>query len=220
MTRDFPAGNYRFIPAVFQYSSGAAADSGFEIERVRFDRSGPAGRRVCAGCEIYPVRRPAADVVLRLRAAFARGVYRGRVSNLQRALREDARGMGPVRWRHQSGGAQQRLPGDRSAGRAVIFCILLHPAEPGADADLRHRRRRRSARRGRQLSRADRALSRPQPGWTEGEGSLHGWRNGEPARRVRVRLEGHHGGAGLHRARLPPGHSAENWSATVPRDPA
>jgi hypothetical protein len=38
MTRDFPAGNYRFIPAVFQYSSGAAADAGFEIERVRFDR--------------------------------------------------------------------------------------------------------------------------------------------------------------------------------------
>ena len=38
MTRDFPAGNYRFIPAVFQYSSGAAASSGFEVERVRFDR--------------------------------------------------------------------------------------------------------------------------------------------------------------------------------------
>jgi hypothetical protein len=38
MTRDFPAGNYRFIPALFQYSSGAAADSGYEIERVRFDR--------------------------------------------------------------------------------------------------------------------------------------------------------------------------------------
>src|SRR5947207_5535967 len=38
MTRDFPAGNYRFIPAVFQYSSGAVAESGFEVERVRFDR--------------------------------------------------------------------------------------------------------------------------------------------------------------------------------------
>jgi hypothetical protein len=37
MTSDFPAGNYRFIPAVFQYSSGAMAASGFEIERVRFD---------------------------------------------------------------------------------------------------------------------------------------------------------------------------------------
>ncbi|MFL6789964.1 MAG: hypothetical protein ACJ8EE_02155 [Bradyrhizobium sp.] len=37
MTSDFPAGNYRFIPAVFQYSSGAAANPGFEVERVRFD---------------------------------------------------------------------------------------------------------------------------------------------------------------------------------------
>lgn len=41
MTRDFPAGNYSFIPAVFQYSSGAMADSGYEIERVRFDRLPP-----------------------------------------------------------------------------------------------------------------------------------------------------------------------------------
>jgi hypothetical protein len=38
VTRDFSSGNYRFIPAVFQYSSGVAADRGFEIERVRFDR--------------------------------------------------------------------------------------------------------------------------------------------------------------------------------------
>jgi hypothetical protein len=37
-TQDFTPGNYRFIPAVFQYSSGAAADPGFEVERVRFDR--------------------------------------------------------------------------------------------------------------------------------------------------------------------------------------
>jgi hypothetical protein len=41
MTRDFAAGNYRFIPAVFQYSSGACALPGFEIERVRFDRLVP-----------------------------------------------------------------------------------------------------------------------------------------------------------------------------------
>jgi hypothetical protein len=38
MTRDFSPGNYRFIPAVFQYSSGAAALPGYEIERVRFDK--------------------------------------------------------------------------------------------------------------------------------------------------------------------------------------
>ena len=41
MTRDFPAGNYSYIPAVFQYSSGAAAHPDFEIERVRFDRPVP-----------------------------------------------------------------------------------------------------------------------------------------------------------------------------------
>jgi hypothetical protein len=38
MTRDFPAGNYSYIPAVFQYSSGVAAHADFEIERVRFDK--------------------------------------------------------------------------------------------------------------------------------------------------------------------------------------
>jgi hypothetical protein len=38
MTSDFPAGNYRFIPAVFQYSAGVAAIPGFEVERVRFDK--------------------------------------------------------------------------------------------------------------------------------------------------------------------------------------
>jgi hypothetical protein len=32
----FRAGNYRFIPGVFQYSGGAAADAGYAIERVRF----------------------------------------------------------------------------------------------------------------------------------------------------------------------------------------
>jgi len=41
MTSDFRAGNYRFIPAVFQYSGGAAASDGFEIERVRFDQLVP-----------------------------------------------------------------------------------------------------------------------------------------------------------------------------------
>ena len=36
MASEFAAGNYRFIPAVFQYSSGAQANAGYEIERVRF----------------------------------------------------------------------------------------------------------------------------------------------------------------------------------------
>lgn len=33
---DFAAGNYRFIPSVFQYSAGAAAHPGYHVERVMF----------------------------------------------------------------------------------------------------------------------------------------------------------------------------------------
>ena len=72
-TQDFKAGNYCFIPAVFQYSSGAAADPGFEVERVRFDRLLPlaegfasaanyiqaAGRPLTAFCACE-LRSPAA----------------------------------------------------------------------------------------------------------------------------------------------------------------
>src|SRR6476659_4352136 len=38
MVGDFAPGNYRFIPAVFQYSSGVAASPGFEVARIRFDK--------------------------------------------------------------------------------------------------------------------------------------------------------------------------------------
>jgi hypothetical protein len=73
MVRDFAAGNYRFIPAVFQYSSGACALPGFCIERVRFDRLLPlaegfaqaaehiqsAGQKLTAFCACE-LRSPAA----------------------------------------------------------------------------------------------------------------------------------------------------------------
>jgi hypothetical protein len=37
----FPAGGYRYLKGVFQYSAGVAAEPGFEIERVRFRRPLP-----------------------------------------------------------------------------------------------------------------------------------------------------------------------------------
>lgn len=37
----FTPGGYRYIPAVFQYSSGVAAEDGFELERARFLRPVP-----------------------------------------------------------------------------------------------------------------------------------------------------------------------------------
>lgn len=35
-TRTFEPGHYRFVPGVYQYSAGVAAESGYRIERVRF----------------------------------------------------------------------------------------------------------------------------------------------------------------------------------------
>jgi len=40
-TTVFAAGGYRTIPAVFQYSGGVAAEPGFEIVRIRFQRPVP-----------------------------------------------------------------------------------------------------------------------------------------------------------------------------------
>ena len=37
----FTSGNYRYIPGVFQYSAGVAADSGYEIVRARLKRAIP-----------------------------------------------------------------------------------------------------------------------------------------------------------------------------------
>ena len=51
VTRDFRAGNYSFIPAVFQYSSGACVMDGFEIERVRFDKLIPLAQGFARAAE-------------------------------------------------------------------------------------------------------------------------------------------------------------------------
>jgi hypothetical protein len=40
-TETFPAGGYRYIPGVFQYSAGVAAERGHLIERMRFPRPVP-----------------------------------------------------------------------------------------------------------------------------------------------------------------------------------
>ena len=181
--------------------------------RTRAFRQIAAARRgLCRSGKIHPRRRTPADIVLRLRAAFAGGLHRGWVSGLQPALRQDAGGMGNLRRHHQSGRAQQCLSGDRSAIRAVILCVLLHAARRRRDAEFRHRRRRRIARRQRDLSRADRALQGSQPRRHEREGKIHRRLDGRAARRIWFWLEGHDGGAGLFRARLPSRHGRRTGS--------
>jgi hypothetical protein len=79
-TRNFAAGNYRFIPAVFQYSSGAAAHPGFEIERVRFDRLLPLAEGFAqAAAYIRAAARPLTSFCaceLRSPAAFTEQGFR------------------------------------------------------------------------------------------------------------------------------------------------
>jgi hypothetical protein len=80
MTRDFAAGNYRFIPAVFQYSAGSAALPGFEIERVRFDRWLPLAEGFAAAAKyIQAAGRPLTSFCaceLRSPAAFTDAGFR------------------------------------------------------------------------------------------------------------------------------------------------
>ena len=80
MTAEFSAGNYRFIPAVFQFSSGAAASSGYEIERVRFDKWLPLAEGFAAVANyIQSVGRPLTSFCaceLRSPAAFTEDGFR------------------------------------------------------------------------------------------------------------------------------------------------
>ena len=91
-TQPFAAGNYRFIPAVFQYSSGAAADAGYEIERVRFDRLLPLADGFAAASKyIKEAGRPLTSFCaceLRSPAAFTEAGFRKFNEHYVRTLAE------------------------------------------------------------------------------------------------------------------------------------
>jgi hypothetical protein len=92
MTSDFPAGNYRFIPAVFQYSSGAAANPGFAVERVRFDTLVPLAEGFAKIAEyIQAAGRPLTSFCaceLRSPAAFTEDGFRAFNQHYVRTLAE------------------------------------------------------------------------------------------------------------------------------------
>ena len=145
-TQIFAPGGYRFIPGVFQYSGGAAAEPGHAHRARHLPHSRSAGAGLPARRSHHQGARPAADGLLRLRAALPGALYRRGLPRLQRALRRRRWPMGHLRRRDQdqSGRAQQRLPRDRPAGRALVPCLHLHGPDRAADADLRRRRQRRS----------------------------------------------------------------------------
>ena len=158
MIRDFPAGNYRFIPAVFQYSSGAAADSGFEVERVRFDKLLPLAEGFAQAAKyIQAAGRPLTSFCaceLRSPGAFTEDGFRKFNEHYVKTLAE---------WKIFDGTTNP-------VARSNVCPEIDPPAEPSFyafsftrpgdrhRAEFRHRRRRRIARRQRDISRAHRAL--------------------------------------------------------------
>jgi hypothetical protein len=56
VTEVFAPGGYRFIPAVFQYSGGVAAEAGFRIERVSFRNPLPLARGFARAAAIISAR--------------------------------------------------------------------------------------------------------------------------------------------------------------------
>jgi hypothetical protein len=58
-TAVFAPGGYRYIPAVFQYSGGVAAEDGFELERARFMRPVPLAEAfVAVEAHLKSIGRP------------------------------------------------------------------------------------------------------------------------------------------------------------------
>ncbi len=204
MTSDFPAGNYRFIPAVFQYSGGVAANPGYEIERVRFDKWVPLAEGFAQIAKyIQAAGRPLTSFCaceLRSPAAFTDEGFRNFNLHYVKTLAE---------WGVYDGKTNP-------VARSNVCPEIDPPAEPSfyafsftrpsqsTHAEFRHRRQRRVAGRQRELCRAHGALPRYQPGGHCGEGPLRRRRDGAAYGRVRVRLEGCDGGADLHHPRFPP----------------
>ena len=203
-TRDFPAGNYRFIPAVFQYSSGAAADSGYEIERVRFDRLVPLAEGFAqVGKYIEAAGRPLTSFCaceLRSPAAFTEDGFRAFNQHYVKTLARmgAVRRHRPIRWRAAMSAPRSiRRPSRRS----------MRSPSPG-----RGRARRRASSSPAAPRRAAGQAAIPSGSCATATSARTGCkekvrftarRNGEPLGAFGFRLEGHHGGAGLHRARFP-----------------
>lgn len=79
-TAEFASGNYRYIPGVFQYSAGVAAESGYEILRARLKSPVPLadGFRLIEE-HLRTLRRPLASLCaceLRSPAPFTEGEFK------------------------------------------------------------------------------------------------------------------------------------------------
>ncbi len=186
MTRDFVAGNYRFIPAVFQYSSGACALQGFQLERVRFDRLMPLAEGFAQAAKyIQGVGQKLTSFCaceLRSPAAFTEAGFLAFNQHYVKTLAEWGIFDGTTNPVARSNVCPEIDPPVEPSFYAFSFVRPIEGQRRGATPDFVIAGGAEARGGDRPLSRADRALPRSQLGGVEGEGGFHGARNGEPAR--------------------------------------
>jgi len=159
----FGKGGYRYIPAVFQYSSGVAAEAGFEIERARLLRPLPlADGFAFAERHLSGLGRPStafAACELRSAAPFTEQGFhdfnREYVKTLARWASTKTR---RIRWR-----APTSVLRTASRGAGALRVLVYGSGFRLTSRRFHRRRRRRGARRHGELSRAHGALRRNFP---------------------------------------------------------
>ena len=198
MTSDFSAGNYRFIPAVFQYSGGVAANPGYEIERVRFDRPVPLAEGFAQIAKyIQAAGRPLTSFCaceLRSPAAFTDEGFRNFNLHYVKTLAE----WGVYDDKTNPVARSNVCPEIDPPSEPSFYAFSFTRPSQERHAQLRHRRQRRVAGRQRQLCRAYGALPRYQPGGHRGQGPLRRRCDGKANGRIRLRLERRDGDADLY----------------------
>jgi len=121
LTRTFAAGSYRYIPAVFQYSGGVAAEPGYALVRSRFARPLPLAQAFDAvEAHLAAIGRPVsafAHCELRSPAPFTEeGFVRFNRSYVERLQR----------WGHFPGGDSH----DNPVARTNVCPVYDPPGEP------------------------------------------------------------------------------------------
>ena len=186
---------------MFQYSAGAAASPGYEIERVRFDKLPPLAEGFALISEyIEAAGRPLTSFCaceLRSPAAFTDEGFRNFNLHYVKTLAEWGLYDGTTNPVARSNVCPEIDP----PAEPSFYAFSFTRPSPNHHAEFRHRRQRRIAGRRRQPMPERTVRYRDlSPDGIEGEGPLRRRRHGTPHGRIRLRLEGYHRGADLHRA--------------------
>ena len=205
------------FPAVFQYSAGAAASPGYEIERVRFDKWLPLAEGFARIAQyIQAAGRPLTSFCaceLRSPAAFTDEGFRNFNLHYVKTLAEWGIYDGKTNPVARSNVCPEIDPPAEPSFYAFSFTRPSQSTTPtfviagsGESQDGQC-----------ELCRAYGALPRHQPGRHRGKGPLRRRRDGKAHGRIRPWLEGRDGGADLYHPRLPSGPCRRAGQAAAPR---